>query len=77
MADPDSVAAMVTSVLDRYGRIDVLINNAGILPAGSMTTVPLWHWELEMQVNVNGPFFATRAVLRAMIAHRQRLVQGR
>jgi citronellol/citronellal dehydrogenase len=71
MADPDSVAAMVTSVLDRYGRIDVLINNAGILPAGSMTTVPLRHWELEMQVNVNGPFFATRAVLRAMIAQRR------
>jgi citronellol/citronellal dehydrogenase len=68
MADPDSVAAMVTSVFDRFGRIDVLINNAGILPAGSMTTVPLRHWELEMQVNVTGPFFATRAVLSAMIA---------
>jgi NAD(P)-dependent dehydrogenase (short-subunit alcohol dehydrogenase family) len=67
-ADPDSVAAMVAAVLKRYGRIDVLINNAAVLPPGSMQTVELRHWDLEMRVNVTGPFLTTRAVLPAMIA---------
>jgi citronellol/citronellal dehydrogenase len=58
---------MVNTVIERYGRIDILINNAAILPSGSMTTVKSRHWELEMKVNVNGPFFVTRAVLPTMV----------
>jgi citronellol/citronellal dehydrogenase len=69
-ADEESVNAMVSTVLERYGRIDILINNAAILPPGSMTTVKPRHWELEMKVNVSGPFFVIRAVLPAMVGQR-------
>jgi citronellol/citronellal dehydrogenase len=70
VADAASIQAMTTAVLSRYGRIDVLMNNAGILPPGGITAIPPKHWELEVKVNFNGPFHATRAVIPGMIAQR-------
>jgi citronellol/citronellal dehydrogenase len=68
VADRDSIAAMVAAVMDRYGRIDVLMNNAGVLPVGDLSTVDPRHWELEFRINVHGPFHCSRAVLPHMIA---------
>src|ERR1700761_5898133 len=68
VADRDSIAAMVAAVVDRYGRIDVLMNNAGILPAGDLSTISPRHWELEFRINVHGPFHCSRAVLPHMTA---------
>jgi citronellol/citronellal dehydrogenase len=68
VADRDSIAAMVAAVMDRYGRIDVLMNNAGVLPVGNLSTVDPRHWELEFRINVHGPFHCSRAVLPHMIA---------
>lgn len=67
VADAASIEAMVETVLAKYGRIDILMNNAGILPAGGITTVNPRHWDLEVKINFNGPFYATRAVLPAML----------
>ena len=61
-ADAEAVQAMVDQVVGEFGRIDVVMNNAGIMPAGGITTIQPKHWELEMRVNVNGPFYLTRAV---------------
>jgi citronellol/citronellal dehydrogenase len=66
VADPASVANMVDQVMARYGRIDVLMNNAGVLPPGNNSTIELRHWDLEFRVNVHGPFYCTRAVLPHM-----------
>jgi citronellol/citronellal dehydrogenase len=67
VADNDSVEAMVKQVLDRYGRVDILMNNAAVQPAGFISTIPIRHWELEFRVNVHGVFYGCRAVLPAMI----------
>jgi len=66
MADPESIQHLADSVFDQFGRIDVLMNNAGILPPGGISTVPPKHWDLEMRINLNGPFHLTRAVLPTM-----------
>jgi NAD(P)-dependent dehydrogenase (short-subunit alcohol dehydrogenase family) len=70
VADQSSVEEMVKKVLDKYGRIDVLMTNAAVQPAGYISTIQIRHWELEFRVNVHGPFYCCRAVLPAMIAQK-------
>jgi NAD(P)-dependent dehydrogenase (short-subunit alcohol dehydrogenase family) len=67
VADNDSVESMVKQVLDKYGRVDVLMTNAAVQPPGSISTIQIRHWELEFRVNVHGPFYCCRAVLPAMM----------
>jgi citronellol/citronellal dehydrogenase len=71
VADNASVEAMVQQVLDRYGQVDILMNNAAVQPAGFISTIPIRHWELEFRVNVHGSFYGCRAVLPAMIEQKQ------
>lgn len=69
VADPASIAAMIELVEDEYGRIDVLINNAGIFSTLYMRPfdqIPLDEWEQVLRVNLTGPFLCARAVLPAM-----------
>ncbi len=69
VADPASVAEMVELAADEYGRIDVLINNAGIFSTLEMRPfeqIPLEEWDQVLRVNVTGPFLCARAVLPAM-----------
>ena len=70
VADTDSIAAMVRATLERFGRIDVLMNNAAIQPPGSISEIEPRHWELEFRINVHGPFHCSRAVLPTMIDQR-------
>ena len=67
VGDTASIEAMVKAVLDKWGRIDVLMNNAAVQPPGRISTITPKHWELEFQINVHGPFHASRAVLPVMI----------
>src|SRR5262245_19181137 len=53
VAKYEEVEAMTKTVLDKWGRIDILMTNAGIQPAGMVSTIPIRHWELEFQINVN------------------------
>jgi citronellol/citronellal dehydrogenase len=68
VSDLTSVEAMVKEVVERFGRIDVVMNNAGILPPGDLSSIQIKHWELEVKVNLNGPFYVTRAVLPTMLS---------
>ncbi|MDA1001770.1 MAG: SDR family NAD(P)-dependent oxidoreductase [Chloroflexi bacterium] len=70
VADRASVEQMVETVLAKYGRIDILMNNAGVLVPGALSDLQSRHWELQFRVNVNGPFFCTRAVLPTMVEQR-------
>ncbi len=67
VADTDSIDAMTRAVLEKYGRIDVLMTNAAIQPPGGISTIQPRHWELEFKINVHGVFHGTRAVLPSMI----------
>ena len=70
VADYASVEAMVQQVLDKYGRVDILMNNAAVQPPGFISTIHIRHWELEFRVNVHGVFYGCRAALPAMIEQR-------
>jgi len=68
--DVQQVQAMVQLALDRFGQVDVLLNNAGI-----NRLAPVWEmddetWRLVLDVNVTGTFNCTRAVLPHMIERR-------
>ena len=68
VADRASIEAMVAQVVDRWGRIDILMNNAAIQPPGGNADISPKHWELMYRVNVHGAFDCVRAVLPIMQA---------
>src|SRR5262245_63699465 len=62
------LAAMVDRTRAELGRIDILVNNAGIYRAAASLDVTEEHWDAIMNINAKAVFFATQAVLPAMIA---------
>jgi NAD(P)-dependent dehydrogenase (short-subunit alcohol dehydrogenase family) len=66
---PDT-ESLATGVLEAWGRIDVLFNNAGIAGVGTVEETSLEQWERVMAVNARGVFLVARAVLPAMVAAR-------
>lgn len=71
ITQPDQVAAMTAAVLDRFGRIDALVNNAGSFYClGPVAEVDPERWWWDVTVNLYGSFLCSRAVLPAMIARR-------
>jgi 2-dehydro-3-deoxy-L-rhamnonate dehydrogenase (NAD+) len=69
VTDPDSAAAMCARVLDRWGRVDVLVNNAGIAgPTAPVADYPPGAWHQVIAVNLTGVFHCTRACLPPMTA---------
>jgi 3-oxoacyl-[acyl-carrier protein] reductase len=63
----EEVDAMVAQVLEQFGRIDILINNAGVMKVKSFVETTEDEWAWEMNTNIVGPMRVTRAVVPAMI----------
>jgi 3-oxoacyl-[acyl-carrier protein] reductase len=61
------VTALVAAVLERFGRLDVLVNNAGIQKAQALTDTTLEDWERMMAVHLRGAFLCCRAVAPVMM----------
>ena len=64
---PDSVQAMVKTVIDQTGRVDVLVNSAGINIRGSITDLTLEQFQQVQKTNVEGTWLTCRAVIPHMI----------
>jgi 3-oxoacyl-[acyl-carrier protein] reductase len=70
VADERSVADMVKRVNDRFGPIDMLVNNAGIFEYVAHGQTTLEHWRRTLDVNLTGTYLVTWAVKEQMIARR-------
>lgn len=62
VSDPDQSTKLIDQVLDHYGKVDVLINNAGIDVTLSVEELDVRDWQRVMGVNLNGPFYMSKAV---------------
>jgi NAD(P)-dependent dehydrogenase (short-subunit alcohol dehydrogenase family) len=68
---PESVEALFDAVVDRAGRVDVLINNAGVFgPAAPVEDYPHDGWAATVETNLTGAFLCARAAFRQMILQR-------
>ena len=70
VADESQVEAMIKLVLEREGRIDVLVNNAGITRDGLLMRMKTADWQSVIDLNLTGVFLCTRAASRAMVKAR-------
>ena len=70
VTDPSACERTAARALERWTRIDVLFNNAGIAGIGTVHDTPLDLWDRVMNVNVRGVFLMSRAVVPAMMARR-------
>ncbi len=66
VADADPVAAMVAAAVQRWGRVDALVNNAGIEPRASILDMDPAEWDRVMAVNLRSAFLCTQAAGRVM-----------
>ncbi len=71
VGDPRQAEAMAEACCKRFGRVDVLINNAGIADVGLLTEVTDERWDRLWRVNVGGVFYTCRAVLPGMIREKR------
>lgn len=72
--DPESPAQVVDTVISRTGRLDVLVNNAGMMQEARVEDMSLADWEVTLTVNLTSPFLMIRAALPHLRATRGSIV---
>ena len=74
VSDEQQVAAMVQTVLNWSGRIDALVNNAGVADFGPMEETTFARWQTVMRTNLDGVFLCSQAVIPALRQSRGAIV---
>jgi NAD(P)-dependent dehydrogenase (short-subunit alcohol dehydrogenase family) len=69
--NPQSIDLMVAQVMDHYGRVDVLMNNAGIAPMKRTMDTDIEDWNDVMNTNLKSAFLTSKAVARGMLKKRK------
>ncbi|AFZ32433.1 3-oxoacyl-(acyl-carrier-protein) reductase [Gloeocapsa sp. PCC 7428] len=68
VADSEQVATVTDKVISQYGKVDVLVNNAGIDLTVPLEEMPVQEWDRILGVNLTGPFLMSQAVFPTMKA---------
>lgn len=71
VSKPEDVDAMTKKILEKLGKIDILINNAGITRDNLMLRMKEEDWDLVLNINLKGVFLCTKSVIRYMAKARQ------
>lgn len=70
----EDVSRIADTVRDRFGRLDLLVNNASLFPSGDLLEVEEGDWDRVMAVNLKGPFLMVKAVADLLEASGGRIV---
>ncbi len=68
VADPEQARRLVQVAVDRFGRLDVLVNNAGVSWGAPLEEMPVERWRQVLDVNLTGTFLVTQAAVPVMKA---------
>lgn len=66
ITDEKQIDQLYAYIMEKYTRLDVLINNAAVVPMGSIDTVPISDWDLSYAVNLRAPVLFTKKFISSM-----------
>lgn len=67
VSDAEAAAQVVRDTIERYGRLDTLVNAAGVMLNGPSVQAPLAHWDRMVDVNLRGLMYVTKAALPHLV----------
>jgi NADP-dependent 3-hydroxy acid dehydrogenase YdfG len=67
VVDRHQVSRLVDTAVDTYGRVDVMINNAGLMPQSLLTRLKIEEWDRMVDVNIKGVLYGIAAALPHMV----------
>ncbi|ACO34329.1 MULTISPECIES: SDR family oxidoreductase [Acidobacterium] len=72
--DPDSITAAVDAAVTRFGRLDLLVNNAGRFETAPLEEISLAQWDAMFETNTRGPFLVAQAAFPHLKATQGRII---
>jgi sorbitol-6-phosphate 2-dehydrogenase len=74
VSNEEDVAAMVNAVVERHGKLDIVVSNAGILKAADILEMRASDWRKVIDVNLTGYFLTAQAAARAMVPNKSGVI---